>query len=308
MRAPTVLDRVRGVLVGLAVGDALRAPVEFDGPETIVDQRKELFALPGGGSFHWAPAEFTDDTQQAILLAWHLQKHQGAIDQDDLVQDLLGWLDGAADVGVQTRKVLRAVDEGKDWRQASSMLPPTAQGNGSLMRTAAVALASPSRQETLALARAQSAVTHPAPNCLESCAAYCWLLRGVLETGEFDLDGARERATELAVQEAIDASRATKIPPMSGWVLHTLTGALWAVQRATCFDDAIWNAVCLGHDADTVGAVTGALAGARWGYSGITRDLARKIQSKHPAFAGQYPELLVELAESLAASWLTPEK
>ncbi len=57
-------DRARGVLIGMAVGDALGAPVEFESPQQIAGRREWLwFGLPGGGPFGWAPGEFTDDTQ-----------------------------------------------------------------------------------------------------------------------------------------------------------------------------------------------------------------------------------------------------
>jgi ADP-ribosylglycohydrolase len=88
---------------------------------------------------------------------------------------------------------------------------------------------------------------------------------------------------------------------MSGWVLHTLTGALWAVQGADSYADAVWRAVSLGYDADTVAAVAGALAGAAWGCSAIPASLIQSLSSRHPMFAGEYPALLVALADDLVA-------
>lgn len=300
-----LVDRVSGVLVGLAVGDALGAPVEFDRPAMISDRREELFTLPGGGYFDWAPAEFTDDTQMAIVLARHLEQHGGQVNQDALACDFATWTQDAADVGVQTRKVLSIVSAGGDWREAAAGLPPTAEGNGCLMRVAPVALSGTNREDVIVLARAQAEITHPSPICLAAAAVFAWILRGTLETGQVDIDEAIASAQSPEIRDALEKSKATKIPPMSGLVLHTLTGALWAVQRGTCFEDAVWNAVCLGHDADTVGAVAGALAGARWGYSGIPREFSSKIQSRHPAFAGRYPALLQDLARRLflRANW-----
>jgi len=74
MRMSTCEDRAPGVLVGLAVGDALGAPVEFDPPEQIAKRRDELFGLPGEGGLGWAPGESTDDTQMALVLARHLAR------------------------------------------------------------------------------------------------------------------------------------------------------------------------------------------------------------------------------------------
>src|SRR5688500_3385360 len=117
MNEPSIRDRARGLLVGLAVGDALGAPVEFESPAQIAGRRDELFAMPGGGGFNWAPGEFTDDTQMALVLARHLRA-VGGVDPAQLARAFAEWAKDAADVGIQTRKVLTQVSHGADWRQA----------------------------------------------------------------------------------------------------------------------------------------------------------------------------------------------
>jgi ADP-ribosyl-[dinitrogen reductase] hydrolase len=296
---PEFVDRTRGVLVGLAVGDALGAPVEFDEPMQIVPRRDELFMLPGGGVFNWAPGEFTDDTQMALVLARHLERRDGALDQDELAREFAEWARSAADVGNQTRSVLSLVARGDDWRAAVDSLSPTAEGNGALMRVAPVALVAGARDQVLALARTQSEVTHPNATCKDASAAYAWLVRRALDTGEIDLAGALEVATEASVREAIERSQARESPVMSGWVIHTLTSALWAVAGADSFEDAVWRAVSLGKDADTVGAIAGALAGARWGLTDISNAWASQLQSRHRDFVGEYPGALIALADAL---------
>lgn len=294
-----LVDRARGVLVGLAVGDALGAPVEFEPPAAIRGRRAELFALPGGGSFGWAPGEFTDDTQMALVLASHLRARGGQLDQDALAHEFARWAQNAADVGNQTRAVLGAVTRGERWQDAVRSLAPDAEGNGSLMRVAPVALASASLESALELAAAQSVVTHPNATCVAACQFLARLLWAALATGELDVSAAAANLRVESVQRAVAASRETGEPAMSGWVLHTLTGALWAVRGASSFEDALWRAVALGHDADTVGAVAGALAGARWGMSGIPDFLSARLQSRHPSFRADYPAALVQLADEL---------
>lgn len=293
-------DRVHGVLVGLALGDALGAPVEFDSPASIGDRRAELFELPGGGTFAWEPGEFTDDTQMALVLARHLDTLGGALDQEELVLDFVAWMDGAKDIGVQTRKVLLAVAGGATWQDATARLPANAEGNGCIMRAAPVALCARSREEAADLARQQAMVTHPSPMCLEASASFGWILRDTLETGRFDIESVLGRSPFPLLREHLERAKVPVKPRMSGWVADTLLSALWAVQHAERFEDALWNAVSLGNDADTVGAVAGALAGARWGLSGIPRGLAARLTSAHPAFAGHYPNDLIETAERLA--------
>lgn len=101
------------------------------------------------------------------------------------------------------------------------------------------------------------------------------------------------------MQAAVRAAAEPSPPQMSGWVIHTLTGALWAVTAAGSYEEAVWRAVELGVDADTVGAVAGAFAGAVWGGAGIPASLAGRLQSRHPLFAERYPEALVALADEL---------
>jgi ADP-ribosyl-[dinitrogen reductase] hydrolase len=75
-----------------------------------------------------------------------------------------------------------------------------------------------------------------------------------------DLDDIRARVWRSLSRETIRSS---------GYVVHTLEAALWAVDRSDSFEEAVLLAVNLGDDADTVGAVTGQLAGALWGESAI---------------------------------------
>ena len=70
----------------------------------------------------------------------------------------------------------------------------------------------------------------------------------------------------------------------SGYVVDTLEAALWAVAESETFEEAVLKAVNLGDDADTVGAVTGQVAGAMWGYSGIPRDLDSASRLEREAY------------------------
>ena len=292
-------DRTRGVLVGLAVGDALGAPVEFDPPQRIATRREELFGMPGGGAFHWAPGEFTDDTQMALVLARHLRAHQGSIDQDLLARDFAAWTESAADVGNQTRSVLSQVKRGVGWRTATGILHPNAAGNGSLMRVASVALCSKSAEAAMRLAREQSEVTHPNATCLDACGCFAWAIWTAINTGLPPIHEIAATAATATIRDAINQASDEEAPVMSGWVIHTLTGALWAVHGADSFEDAVWRAVGLGHDADTVGAIAGALAGAAWGLNAIPDSLSGALQSRHPLFVDSYPEALITLSDAL---------
>lgn len=288
--------------MGLAVGDAFGAPVEFDDPARIVGRREALRLLPGGGPFGWSPGEFTDDTQMSVVLARCLV--DGNFEQGILAVAFAEWAahPGTADVGIQTRSVLSAVSSGMPWRQAVSALDSDAAGNGSLMRTAPVALVAASTTAAMRLARLQSEVTHPNRWCVDACAVFVAAVHAALDGGGLpELSALAALADEPEVVEAVMVSAADTPPQMSGFVLHTLTGALWAVYGAADFEDAIWRATSLGRDADTVAAVAGSLAGARWGRLGVPDDLAGRVTSAHPLFVGMHAGRLETLADDLIA-------
>jgi ADP-ribosyl-[dinitrogen reductase] hydrolase len=292
-------DRARGLLVGLAIGDALGAPVEFEAPASIEGRRWELFSFPGGGPFGWAPGEFTDDTQMALVLARHLRDRSGNIEPDALASEFSAWAHDAADVGSQTWLVLSAVARGVDWRQAVRRLSDDAAGNGALMRVAPVAIPAHSAGRAAELGRQQSQVTHPNGTCLESCAVLSLALSELLEGSLPELEKLAEHCSTEEVRRAIVGAAAARSPGMSGWTVATLQSALWATLGAGSFEEAVWRAVSLGRDADTVGAVAGSLAGARWGLASIPEEMAAHLQSRHPMFRDEYPDALIALADAL---------
>ena len=287
------------VLIGLALGDAFGAPVEFEPPDSIAPQRSRLEAFPGGGPFGWAPGEFTDDTQMALVLAQHLLDY-GTVEPQALAEAFADWSVSARDVGSQTAAVLRRVRDGFTWSEAVTVLSPDAAGNGSLMRVAPVALLARTRDAAMELAAAQSAVTHPNALCVDACRVYSAALWDSLEGERVPLERYAALAREAEVAEAVGRSRDPLPPRMSGYVVDTLAGALWAVAGATDFADAVWRAVSLGRDADTVGAISGALTAARFsGDAGIPPSWEARLSSGHPLFRGWAATDLRALAAQL---------
>jgi ADP-ribosyl-[dinitrogen reductase] hydrolase len=156
---------------------------------------------------------------------------------------------------------------------AGSTDPQTA-GNGSLMRLAPVALQGwRDAAATRRLAAGQSRTTHAAPQAVEACEFFALLLReAILGAPRAALLAPREWVGDPAIAAAANGiwrGRDRAAVRSSGYVLHTLEAALWAVDSTGSFEAAVVLAVNLGDDADTVGAVTGQLAGALHGLSGI---------------------------------------
>ena len=232
--------------------------------------------MVGGGP--WEPGEFTDDTQMAVLVAESLLA-VGGVDQADLEQRFKAWVaSGPKDVGISTRAVLSApgpsVDAAARYFETN---PHSAAGNGSLMRTigAAVHFADQGRSATMDAARRISAVTHGYPATGEGCAVYHDLVRAALD-GDDPLEAipdalAAVRSDQRGLYEQMLhpdwTPDRTTLP--NGTVWTALAQAVWAIRHASSFEEALWRALDLGDDADTVAAITGGLAGARWGPGAI---------------------------------------
>lgn len=249
MQKPFTLDQARGMLVGLAVGDALGTTLEFTDRSALTP----ITDMVGGGPFNLKPGQWTDDTSMAMCLAQMLRSANGW-DADDAMRRFLNWRDHGYlsstrvcfDIGDQTAAAL-ANYEGTG-NPYSGPTDEQQSGNGGIMRLAPVVLAYGARQESAeATAMLQSRLTHASRTCLAGAAQ----LAACLVTG-------RDFPTPAAPP-----------PVASGYIVHTLHAAFWALTQGDTFRDVLLAAVNLGGDADTTGAVAGQLAGRIYGYNAI---------------------------------------
>lgn len=306
-----IRDRAAGVLVASACGDALGAGYEFEPPERIPAQ----VGMIGGGAFGWEPGEWTDDTSMAWVIAEvaasgvDLRSEQA---QDRIAAGWYTWRGEAKDIGVQTGAVLSAAARGLDLPTAATLRREAAVqhermgrsgGNGSLMRTAPVALAYLDDPEGLVEAATQiSALTHFDPEAGQACVLQCLAIRHAVLTGVLDLRVGVEfleaDAATLWAGRITDAeSRTPQTFPKNGWVVEALLGA-WSSIACTSDDEGqhlrrgLEAAVRGGNDTDTVAAIAGALLGAKYGLSAVP-DQWRQILHGWP---GKNTDDLVALA------------
>ncbi len=269
-------DRAIGALIGLAVGDALGTTIEFkkrDSYEPVVD-------MIGGGPFGLKPGEWTDDTSMALCLADSLIASKGRLVPDDVARRFVRWwLKGENSVNGRCFDIGNATSEAlaefRNTRIPKGSTDPKSAGNGGIMRLApAVLAARGDAAQAVELSRAQSDVTHSAAECLDAADLMARILHaGINGDGKAALNAGRETVFESPSIAGLASShwRGKERDQIwsTGYVVHTLEAALWCIDRSDNFNDAVLLAVNLGHDADTVGAVTGQIAGAIWGYSRI---------------------------------------
>jgi len=285
-------DRRRGALIGLAVGDALGAAVEFRSPGSF----PPVTGYRNGGPHGLDAGEWTDDTSMALALAdsiaavgWDLN--------DQANRYVQWWKTGkysvtgrCFDIGITTRSALGNYLLNKN-ALASGDRSEEASGNGSIMRLAPVPIRYahlyPARTDELSrLAGESSLPTHASPQCVSAC-RYLAVVLAALIQGE-DRDAVlspdwtalqqlnKVQPLHPLIREVAHGSFRQKEPPViqgSGWVVKSLEAALWAFHDADSFEEAVLRAVNLGDDADTTGAICGQLAGAYWGESKIPESL-----------------------------------
>ncbi|MFE0577228.1 ADP-ribosylglycohydrolase family protein [Streptomyces sp. NPDC058874] len=301
------LDRAVGAVLGSAAGDALGAPYEFGPAGQLSARGREMC----GGS-GWDPGEATDDTQMAVLVAESLLEHDG-LELSDVFARFQRWAAGQPkDIGLQTEDVLT---NGEPWDLAAALhfqVNARAAGNGSLMRaaTSAVYFAAGGREVTMDAGRRIAALTHGDRAAWEGTAILHELVRVALDGADPlatlpDALGAvhpdhRERYGRVLAPDW-DPGLATEF---NGAVWPCLGSAVWALRTTSGFAEAVRAAVDLGGDTDTVAAVTGALAGARYGQEAVPAHWTAPLHVPLPGFGDRVLEAedLRALARRLATA------
>lgn len=312
-------DRIAGVLLGTAAGDALGAPYEFQPPRgPDLDVR-----MAGGGV--WEPGEWTDDTAMAIAIAEVAATGADLCDeraQDAILTRWREWSHHTKDIGVQTSSVLRAASRGsaitaaraRDASRAHHARSGRSGGNGSLMRTAPVALAYLDDEDAMVeAARAISALTHYDPEAGDACVLWCSAIRHGVLTGDLDVRvGLRHLGDEGRVtwSERLDLAETSRPRdfPKNGWVVSALQAA-WSAIATTAGSEADPDAAGTGHlprgldaavragfDTDTVAAIAGGLLGAVHGASAVPRAWRELLHG----WPGLDAAALAELAHAAA--------
>lgn len=271
-------DTAAGVMLGLACGDALGRPVEFKSPGDITATYGRLTEMEGDGTWNKPPGTVTDDTDQALCIARSLAEHD-RFDPADVADRFAAWYEsGPFDIGIMTRKSLQRISDGTPWDEAGQQVweqsvEGSNAGNGSVMRCAPLAVAYSHDQGRLVeVSRQSSRITHADPRCTAGCAVLNLTVAGILEGRSDPLADALEHVDvpdELHSALAPVAAGDHPVLETSGYVVHTLQTALYDALNSDGVEEAIVETVNRGGDADTIGAVTGAVAGARFGAAGL---------------------------------------
>jgi ADP-ribosyl-[dinitrogen reductase] hydrolase len=280
-----LLDRFRGCLLGLAVGDAVGTTVEFKPRDTF----EPVTDMTGGGPFGVPSGAWTDDTSMALCLATSLLEKNGFDAQDQMERYWRWYKEGylssigrCFDIGNTTQIALEEFHITGD--PMSGRIDPYAAGNGSIMRLAPVVmLYYPDLEAVLHYSAKSSRTTHATLECLEACQILAGVIYRAFE-GKKKADVLVERDLIPLTSEALKEisfgdyfEKAESQIQGTGYVVQSLEAALWSFWTTDSFEAAILQAVNLGDDADTTAAVCGQVAGAFYGETGIPQQWLEKL-------------------------------
>jgi poly(ADP-ribose) glycohydrolase ARH3 len=261
-------DRARGALLGTFVGDALGMPFEGMPAAAIPAHLGMLDARLGRGTY-------TDDTQMAIALAESVLDADG-IDEDELGRAFLAAYDPRRGYGSGTCAVLALISQGIAPIDAAARVfeGRGSLGNGAAMRIAPVAVRYAHDPDALRDAARRSArVTHGHPLGIDAAVAQAAAIGAALRD-EDPLAAARAAAVTTELRDALArAARLLEQAPDPETIADTLgntssghgsvPAAVYAAVAHARFEDAVSFAIRCGGDTDTIGAMAGAIAGAR---------------------------------------------
>ncbi|MCB9891419.1 MAG: ADP-ribosylglycohydrolase family protein [Planctomycetes bacterium] len=323
-------SRIRGCLVGQALGDAFGFPVEGYGPDVCrpyADAHLGPDATLPRGRSPFPFGQITDDTQLAReLVLSYVQQH--TFDPADYARRIAVLFEQERVVGrgLATEEAAQRLQCGVPWNEAGT--PAPSAGNGSAMRAAPIGIFfHADGAQRARTACEQSQITHRDPRCLAGSVAIAeataLALRGdvPLEAWPSVIAGAMipidpgfaacvadlARWVQLEPDEAAARIARAGLPNdheddwrgISPFVVGSVTWSLYAFLKSP--EDplrALHVAIAVGGDVDTTAAMTGAIAGAHLGLAAWPSELTRHIQDQ-----GAWRETeWLELADRLCAS------
>lgn len=255
---------LKDAIYGFAIGDALGVPVEFmpRGSFKVTDMLEY-------GTHHQPKGTWSDDTSMMLATCDSI-KCCGGINTKDMLECFRNWLfdgdyaiDGNVfDIGGTTMTALRTGIARDDINS---------NGNGSLMRILPLAFLPIHSAEIEQV----SAITHGHALSMQICCEYVSIVKRLLN-GMNIFEAKMFCNGRIPFIEELDEDEIKS----TGYVIDTFEAVMWAVSTTDNFKDAVLKAVNLGDDTDTIGALTGALAGIIYGYDAIPSEWIEALRGK----------------------------
>lgn len=264
---PDLLERATGAYLGLAIGDALGATVEFMSPASIKSRFGVHNSICGGGWLNLKAGDVTDDTTMSLALGNAILQ-SGCVNAENVARSFSDWLcNDPVDVGNTVRRGIVHFR----YSDMPYMTENTGDaGNGACMRTLPVALATYglSQAQIHIASQDQAHITHNNP--LSDAATECVIniIHACLDQRDKTaiLSGTvRQLINQFPDFEYLNNNQMNP----SAYIVQTMRSVFQAFDQTDSFEDCLINVVNRGGDADTTGAIAGMIAGCYYGIDAI---------------------------------------
>lgn len=296
-----IVSRSRAAFLGMSLGDALGAPVEFMTAGEIRAKYGLLKEMVGGGWLRLRPGQITDDTQMSLCIARAIVA-TGGWSLAAIAGNFAGWLKGKPiDVGDTCRRGIR------NYMLHGTLETPFNQwdaGNGALMRMVPVALFTLGDDPLLErCSREQARLTHNHP--LSDAACHCY--GRLIHLAVAGASKARLQREADRLVAAFPTFRYTPYPGLAtGYVVDTMQTVLHHFFRSRDFEECLVATANQGGDADTTAAIVGGLAGAYYGLERIPPRWLKKLDKNLVAELDRLAARLCDLSPLNSCPSYTP--
>ena len=294
---------VKDSLYGFIVGDAMGVPIEFEDREKLIN--KPVTSMLGYGSHDVEAGVYSDDTSMTLATMDSIIKQNGIINYNDIADKFCNWVNNNEytatnkifDIGMTTKYALIKYFNNKIDATMCGGTNINENGNGSLMRMLPIALYCfykniKDDNEIFTLVKNSSSITHAHDISILGCYIYVRYVISLLETKnkissynfikkldysmfieEVKLEYSRIIFSDISTLNINDINS-------SGYVVDTLEAVFWIILNCSSYNESIIGAINLGGDTDTIGAITGSIAGILYGYDNISKRWLSKLKNK----------------------------
>lgn len=293
------LQKIKGIIFGHAVADALGVPVEFKSREEL--KKNPVTDMREYGTYNQPKGTWSDDTSLTLCTLESIAEKQDVHPED--IMKRFGWYlndnymtphGDMFDIGITTRNAIWQYLYGDKYPYGSSDV--NSNGNGSLMRIIPVTLFHVFKKQSPVKYRDDihnvSMLTHAHERSVLACGIYDFVLQEIIKNPTMEsvrngLDNAYsvyKLNYEIKTYTRLFKYDFALLPESeiksTGYVVDSLEAAIWCLMNTKSYEECVLKAVNLGGDTDTVGAIAGGLAGALYGYDAIPTDWLNSLVKK----------------------------
>lgn len=294
------MNDIKGGLVGFAVGDAIGVPIEFEDRKKLM--KSPVTSMKGYGSYDVPKGVWSDDTSTTLATIDSIINCKG-INYNDIADRFCNWLNNAEytatdevfDIGITIKYALMRYWEDKSDATKCGGTSINENGNGSLMRMLPIAFycyyKNLNKKEIFNIVKKVSSITHAHEISIMGCYIYVRYILFLLNK--------KDKITSYDMLKNIDYSeffshetiekynrilrsniKKLKVDSIdsNGYVISTLESVIWIILNCNSYSESIIGAINLGGDTDTIGAITGSIAGIIYGYKEIPKKWLEQMK------------------------------